>query len=90
MNIKEMKDRRDDLWARLKEINEELARHPLRAEEAQIRGEIKGLQESLYREEMTPVFYDLKKKLSEGSIPEEKVEAFQKKFDLLKDKLGLE
>lgn len=90
MSIKESKARRSELWARLKAITVELHEHPLSVEERGIRGELKEIQDSLYKEEMTPVFYDLKKKLSEDVLQGEKLEAAQAKYDVLKGVLGIE
>ncbi len=79
MNIKEMKSRRAELWGELKELMASISER-----EGEIRSELKEIQEALYKHEMTPVFYSLKKQEAEGEISEEKKE----KLALLEKKLA--
>ena len=86
MNIKELKARRDELWSALNAIMVEKA--PIQERESKIRSEIKSIQEDLYRQEMLPVMHDIEKKLSEGSIADNKIEAFEAKLKVLKEKFA--
>jgi uncharacterized membrane protein YccC len=79
MNIKQMKEKRDDLHDEL---------HSLLAEtkpaEQKIRAEIKALQRELYKREMTPVLQKLEFDIEEGNLEGEKLAAAKTKANLIK------
>jgi len=78
MNIKEMKEHRDSLH---KELKEYLA--GVKPKELRIRGEIRALQEELYRREMAPVISKLKHDVAEGLLEGDKLEAAKKKIEVV-------
>ena len=82
MNIKEMKERRDELHVVLKDYLAEV-----KPKEQEIRAEIKDLQKELYRREMTPIISKLKHDVAEGLLEGDKLEAAKKKIELVEPML---
>jgi len=62
MTIKELKERRDALWADLDNLLEQF-----KPQETAIRNEIREIQRELYTLEMTPVKAALEAKISAGN-----------------------
>ncbi len=73
--IKELKDRRDALWAKLDAI---------KASEEPVREEIKRIQSELFVMEMTPVMLKLEVDISAGLFEGDMLKEKQQKLENLK------
>lgn len=75
ITIKELKDKRDELWKDLDKL--------IPAVDA-IRDQIKAIQQELFVKEMTPVMYTLEAEISAGKYSGVELEEKQAKLDAIK------